>query len=204
MSGSAHRRIGVLGGTFDPMHNAHTAIATEVKRALDLDLVLFVPTGEPWQKEHYSNAEDRFMMTVLGTGGVPGFAVSRIEIDRRGPTYTLDTMVSLTAFYGEGTDLFFIVGADAAAQLGTWKKVEELGAYCEVVTIARPGFAHSDIITKPGWPALRPVTAPLMDISATDIRERVRARRPYADLVPAPVARYIEERGLYREGSRSA
>src|SRR5687768_2641792 len=116
---SGLKRLGVLGGTFDPIHIGHLIAATEARRAFRLDRVLFVPAGTPWQKSECSDAEDRFMLTTLAVAEDPAFAVSRIELDRKGPTYTVDTMRDLRSFYGD-VELFFIAGADAVAHLGSW------------------------------------------------------------------------------------
>jgi len=193
----------VLGGTFDPLHVAHLAAATQVADAFRLDRVLFVPTGQPWQKSHYSSAEDRFLMTSLGTTGDPRFACSRIEIDRRGPTYTLDTMRMLRGFHGADTEMFFIAGADAVLQLDTWKGIEVLGEYCEIIAVTRPGFEMGEIEERPGWPRVRAFEMEPMDVSATDIRRRVHERDSVEGLVPAPVMDYIEQRGLYLQGAES-
>ncbi|MEA2497614.1 MAG: nicotinate-nucleotide adenylyltransferase [Actinomycetota bacterium] len=189
----------MLGGTFDPPHIAHLTAAAAVADAFELDRVLFVPTGQPWQKSHYSSAEDRFLMTSLATTGDPRFATSRVEIDRKGPTYTLDTMITLRAFHGADTELFFIAGADAVLQLSTWKGIAELGEYCELIAVTRPGFELKRFETIVGWPRLHTLEMKPMDVSATDIRRRVRERRSVEGLVPEPVLRYIEERGLYLE-----
>lgn len=197
-------RLGVLGGTFDPMHVAHVAAADEVLRALTLDRVIFVPAGRPWQKDRYSDAEDRFMMTSLGAAGHPRFAVSRIEIDRRGPTYTLDTMIALREFYGGPTELFFIAGADAVLQLGTWKGIEKLGGYCEIVAVARRGSDLEGFEAREDRPRVRVVEMEPIDISATDIRKRVREGRSIEGMVAPPVAHYIKERRLYLDSERAS
>ena len=190
-----------MGGTFDPIHIGHLLAASEAWSALHLDQVIFVPAGEPWQKTGYSAAEDRFLMTTLATAGHPAFAVSRLEIDRRGPTYTVDTLQTLRASLG-AVDLFFIGGADAIGQMGTWNRVDELAELAEVVALTRPGHALQAEIP-PGWPKVHALEMPLIGVSATDIRERVRAQRPIDFLVPPPVVAYIERQGLYvgqREG----
>jgi len=192
-------RIGVLGGTFDPLHRGHLEAGRSVKVAFDLDRVLFVPTGQPWQKSHYSPAEDRFLMTSLGIAGEDGFGSSRIEIDRRGPTYTLDTMVALRAFHGEDAQLFFIAGADAVLKLGTWNGIEQLGRYCEIVAVTRTGAELDGFVPGPGWPKLHVHVMEPVDVSATDIRERVRQGGSIAGYVPDAVASYIEQRRLYAE-----
>lgn len=195
-------RLGVMGGTFDPIHVGHLVAASEVAHVMRLDRVMFVPTGQPWQKERYSDPEDRYMMTVLGVTHDSRFVVSRAELDRRGPTYTVDTMGVLSDFHGSGTDLLFIVGADAAMRLDTWNRIEELAELAELVAVTRPGTDLGALEPEPGWPKLNIVEMPGIDISATDIRARVRAGRPIDYLVPPPVTRYIRERGLYLESAR--
>ena len=117
------RRLGVMGGTFDPIHLGHLIIASEALHAFDLDRMVFMPTGHPWQKKARSDPEDRYLMTVLGTSGNPRFAVSRMELARVGPTYTADTMGQLREFHGPDTQLFFVAGADAVLKLGTWERI---------------------------------------------------------------------------------
>jgi nicotinate-nucleotide adenylyltransferase len=204
MPDTAPTRLGVLGGTFDPLHRAHLTVAEVVAARLSLDRVIFVPTGEPWQKEHYSSAEDRFMMATLGVAGDPMLQVSRIEIDRRGPTYTLDTMIALHDFYGSGTEAFFIAGADAVLQLGTWKGIERLGEYCDVIAVTRPGTDLTGFEPQQGWPRILQVEMEPQDVSATDIRRRVRDGLPIDELVPPAVAEYIERRKLYRAAEERA
>lgn len=193
------RRLGVMGGTFDPIHMGHLVIASEALHELDLDRMMFTPTGQPWQKKLYSDSEDRYMMTVLGAGGNPRFTVSRMELDRVGPTYTADTMESLMKLHGPDVELFFVAGADAARRLGTWMGIERLAELAEVVAVTRPGHDLGDFKPEAGWPRVRTMKTPGIDISSTDIRERVREGRPIDYLVPAPVARFIRERGLYME-----
>jgi nicotinate-nucleotide adenylyltransferase len=194
------RRLGVFGGTFDPLHIGHLVAASEVRHALALDQVLFVPTGMPWQKEGRAPAEDRFMMTTLAVADHPGFAVSRAELDRRGPTYTIDTMAELKAFYGGDTELFFIAGSDAVLNLGTWHRVDELGQLCRIAAVKRAGADLSGFQPTPGWPQVIEVDMPRIDVSSTAIRARVAAGRSIDFLVPAPVVRYIAARKLYRGG----
>ena len=197
-------RLGVLGGTFDPLHIGHLAVAANVGAAFELDRILFVPTGQPWQKSRYSSAEDRFLMTNLGTSGDPAFATSRMEIDRRGPTYSLDTMKALKRLHGDDIRLFFIAGADAVLKLHTWNGIEELGRYCELIAVTRSGSDLADLETGEGWPLVHIHEMEPVDISATEIRERARGGRPIEELVPMPVARYIEERGLYLDDMEPA
>ncbi|MFN2595186.1 MAG: nicotinate-nucleotide adenylyltransferase [Actinomycetota bacterium] len=186
-------RLGIMGGTFDPIHIGHLIAASEVARALDLSEVLFVPAGSPWQKSLYSSAEDRLMMTTLAVADHERFSVSRIEIDRRGPTYSADTVARLSDFYGEGAELFFILGSDAAAGLSTWMKLDEFTGKTNVVVVTRPGDPASAV---EGADATF-VPMPLIDVSSTDIRARVREGRPISYLVPPAVESYIRANGLY-------
>lgn len=194
-------RLGVMGGTFDPIHHGHLVAASEVAASFDLDEVVFVPTGQPWQKtdREVSAAEDRYLMTVIATAADRRFSVSRVDVDRSGPTYTLDTLRDLsTAYQGVG-EFYFITGADALAQLLTWHRVDELYALAHFVGVTRPGHSLSDPGLPPGDVSL--VEIPALAISSTDIRQRVAKGRPIDYLVPEGVARYITKRRLYREGS---
>jgi len=189
------RRLGVMGGTFDPIHLGHLVVASQAFHELELDSVMFVPAGQPWQRPEFSPAEDRFVMTSLGAALHPGFTVSRMEIDRRGPTYTADTLEALHGFYGEGLEVFLLLGSDAAAGLPTWNRSDRVIELSTVVVAHRPGHEH--------LPNVRVLHGPELAISASDIRTRVRDGRPIDFLVPAEVARYIAERGLY-QGDREA
>lgn len=191
------QRLGVMGGTFDPIHLGHLIIASEALHVLGLDRIVFMPTGQPWQKRAHSNSEDRYMMTVLGTSGNPRFAVSRMELDRVGPTYTADTMNQLREFHGLDTSMYFIAGADAVLKLGTWERIESLGELAEIVAVTRPGFPLEDLKPEPSWPQIRDMPTPGLDISSTDIRSRVKEGRPIDYLVPSEVVTYIREHGLY-------
>ncbi len=193
------QRIGVMGGTFDPIHHGHLVAASEVASSFNLDEVVFVPTGAPWQKadREVAPAEDRYLMTVIATATNPRFSVSRVDIDRDGPTYTLDTLRDLRAAYPDSEEFFFITGADALAQLLTWRGVEALFALAHFVGVTRPGHTLAD----PGLPTgeVSLVEIPALAISSTDIRERVGSGRPVDYLVPEGVARYVGKRGLYRQ-----
>ena len=195
------RRIGVMGGTFDPIHHGHLVAASEVAASFDLDQVMFVPTGAPWQKAErtVSPAEDRYLMTVIATASDPRFSVSRVDIDRDGPTYTIDTLRDLRAAHADVGEFYFITGADALAQLLSWRDVESLYALAHFVGVTRPGHTLAD----PGLPAgeVTLVEIPALAISSTDIRARVAQGRPINYLVPDGVARYITKRGLYRGDS---
>ncbi|MFE9423387.1 nicotinate-nucleotide adenylyltransferase [Kitasatospora sp. NPDC006697] len=190
------RRLGVMGGTFDPIHHGHLVAASEVASAFHLDEVVFVPTGQPWQKSErkVSPAEDRYLMTVIATAENPQFSVSRIDIDRGGPTYTVDTLRELRAQHPEA-DLFFITGADALAQILTWQDAEELASLAHFIGCTRPGHT----LTDPGLPAggVSLVEVPALAISSTDCRVRVAKGQPVWYLVPDGVVRYIDKRALY-------
>ena len=190
--------MGVMGGTFDPVHNGHLVAASEVASMFSLDEVVFVPTGQPWQKSEREVAptEDRYLMTVIATASNPMFSVSRVDVDRDGPTYTIDTLTDLRQEYGETTALFFITGADALAQILEWHRSEELFELAHFIGVTRPGHHLSD----PGFPEGRVslVEVPALAISSTDCRERVAAGEPIWYLVPDGVVQYISKRRLYR------
>jgi nicotinate-nucleotide adenylyltransferase len=192
------RRIGVMGGTFDPVHNGHLVAASEVAARFTLDEVVFVPTGHPWQKsdDAVSPAEDRYLMTVIATASNPRFSVSRVDINRPGVTYTIDTLHDLRQQYGETAELFFITGADALAQILEWHRSDELFKLAHFVGVTRPGHHLSD----PGLPqgGVSLVEVPALAISSTDCRQRVAAGEPVWYLVPDGVVQYISKRRLYR------
>ncbi len=194
----ARARLGVMGGTFDPIHNGHLVAASEVASRFDLDEVVFVPTGQPWQKSdrEVSPAEDRYLMTVVATASNPRFSVSRTDVDRGGPTYTIDTLTELREQYGAQTELFFITGADALAQILGWRSADELFAMAHFIGVTRPGHSLSDS----GFPdgAVSLVEVPAMAISSTGCRSRVAAGEPVWYLVPDGVVQYIQKRRLYR------
>lgn len=196
-SDGAPGRLGVMGGTFDPIHVGHLVAASEALWRFRLDRVIFVVAGAPWQKSTCSDAEDRYMMTMLGACEHPRFAVSRIELDRRGPTYTADTMASLRSFYGEATKLFFIAGADAALKLGTWVQLDRLATLAEVIAVTRGDIDLAQLEVQPGWPRVHKMEMPAVAISSTQVRARVAAGEPIDYLVPAPVVTYISEHGLF-------
>ena len=192
------RRIGIMGGTFDPIHHGHLVAAIEVASRFLLDEVIFVPTGQPWEKARYevSTAEDRYLMTVIATASNPRFQVSRVDIDRPGPTYTVDTLREMRASYGPKVDLFFITGADALAKILSWKDADQLFDLAHFVGVTRPGFRLSDDHLPAATVSL--VQVPAMAISSTECRERVGAGMPVWYLVPDGVAQYIAKRQLYR------
>ncbi|WP_406093012.1 nicotinate-nucleotide adenylyltransferase [Kitasatospora purpeofusca] len=190
------RRLGVMGGTFDPIHHGHLVAASEVASAFHLDEVIFVPTGQPWQKSdrEVTPAEDRYLMTVIATAENPQFSVSRIDIDREGPTYTVDTLRDLRALHPDA-DLFFITGADALAQILSWRDSEELFSLAHFIGCTRPGHTLTDAGLPVGGVSL--VEVPALAISSTDCRDRVAKGEPVWYLVPDGVVRYIDKRALY-------
>ncbi|WP_434589391.1 nicotinate-nucleotide adenylyltransferase [Streptomyces sp. A5-4] len=196
-TGPGKRRLGVMGGTFDPVHHGHLVAASEVAAQFHLDEVIFVPTGQPWQKSHkqVSPAEDRYLMTVIATASNPQFSVSRIDIDRGGPTYTIDTLRDLRSINGD-SDLFFITGADALSQILTWRDAEELFSLSHFIGVTRPGHDLTDDGLPKGGVSL--VEVPALAISSTDCRARVAQGDPVWYLVPDGVVRYIDKRELYR------
>jgi nicotinate-nucleotide adenylyltransferase len=191
------RRVGVMGGTFDPIHHGHLVAASEVAALYHLDEVVFVPTGEPWQKQgrEVSPAEHRYLMAVIATASNPNFWVSRVDVDRDGPTYTIDTLRDLAAELA-GADLYFITGADALAQILSWKDVDELFGLAHFIGVTRPGYP----LTGDHLPAdaVSLLEVPAMAISSSGCRERVRAGMPVWYLVPDGVVQYINKHHLYR------
>lgn len=195
------RRIGVMGGTFDPIHHGHLVAASEAQAWFDLDEVVFVPTGEPWQKagRNVALAEHRYLMTVVATASNPRFTVSRVDIDRAGATYTIDTLRELSRIY-EADDLYFITGADAMAAILTWRDHKELFELAHFVGCTRPGH-QMDNSTLEGLPTDRItlVEIPALAISSTECRARIAAGEPVWYLVPDGVVQYIAKYQLYRE-----
>jgi nicotinate-nucleotide adenylyltransferase len=191
------RKIGVMGGTFDPVHHGHLVAASEVAHRFNLDEVLFVPTGQPWQKsaKSVSPAEDRYLMTVIATASNPRFGTSRVDIDRGGPTYTADTLRDLAATMPDA-ELFFITGADALSQILSWRKVDELFELAHFVGVTRPGYELGDEHLPEGSVTL--VEVPALAISSTECRRRVSEGRPVWYLVPDGVVQYISKRCLYQ------
>ena len=188
-----------MGGTFDPIHHGHLVAASEVQAWFDLDEVVFVPTGDPWQKSdrRVAPAEHRYLMTVIATASNPRFKVSRVDIDRAGPTYTIDTLRDLKAELPD-TELFFITGADALADIFTWRDTEELFGLAQFVGCTRPGYALDDD-TLGRIPADRVtlIEIPALAISSTDCRERTQRGEPVWYLVPDGVVQYIAKHQLY-------
>ena len=196
--------IGVLGGTFDPIHNGHIIVAEEVRARLNLAEVLFVPAGQPWLKEARPilAAEHRVQMVRLAIAEGPYFKLSTIEIDRAGPSYTVDTITKLQAQLGAGDELFFILGWDNLAQLPQWREPSRLIKMCRLVAVPRPGYLLPDLhpleSTIPGLSRrLILLEEPEIDIDATEIRDRVAQGLPISHLVPGPVDDYIRQHKLY-------
>lgn len=195
MSVTRAPRIGVMGGTFDPIHHGHLVAASEVAQSFDLDEVIFVPTGRPWQKDDVTESEHRYLMTVIATASNPQFTVSRVDIDRAGPTYTIDTLRDLQE-QRPGAELFFITGADAVAQILSWRNHQELWDLAHFVAVSRPGH----VLTTEGLPSdnVSQLEIPALSISSTDCRARVRRGHPVWYLVPDGVVQYIAKHHLYR------
>jgi len=189
-------RLGVMGGTFDPVHHGHLVAASEVQSKFDLDEVIFVPTGQPWQKTErdVSPPEHRYLMTVIATASNPRFTVSRVDIDRPGPTYTIDTLRDLRS-ERDVSELYFITGADALDQIISWKDADELFELAHFIGVTRPGH----VLDRSGLPVDRVslMEIPALAISSTDCRVRVAAGKPVWYLVPDGVVQYISKHRLY-------
>jgi nicotinate-nucleotide adenylyltransferase len=193
-----------MGGTFDPIHNGHLVAASEVASLFDLDEVVFVPSGQPWQKKRTVSAgEERYLMTVIATAANPRFSVSRVDIDRVGHTYTKDTLRELQALNPD-SELYFITGADALASILSWQDLEELFALAKFVGVSRPGYElgseHlADVLDGLPLDALTLVEIPALAISSTDCRLRAEESRPLWYLMPDGVVQYVSKRELYRK-----
>jgi len=190
------RGLGILGGTFDPPHIGHIAAAVEVRSALHLDRVLLMVANDPWQKtgtRPLSEASDRLAMVSAAVRGIEGIEASDLEIDRGGVTYSIDTLQFLRATAPD-QQLFLIVGSDAASNLHTWHRYEELQDLATLVIVDRDG--DNDAEPPSGWSAVR-VSIPRLDISSSELRDRVRSRRPLAPFLEAAVISEIRARGLY-------
>jgi nicotinate-nucleotide adenylyltransferase len=189
-----------MGGTFDPIHHGHLVAASEVAAWFDLDEVVFVPTGQPYQKSHrsVSPAEHRYLMTVVATASNPRFTVSRVDIDRPGPTYTIDTLADLSRQHPDA-DLYFITGADALTDILAWRSAQEMFALAHFVGCTRPGYAVASA-TLEGMPPDRVtiVEIPALAISSTECRDRTERGEPVWYLVPDGVVQYISKHHLYR------
>ncbi|HEY5501025.1 MAG TPA: nicotinate-nucleotide adenylyltransferase [Candidatus Humimicrobiaceae bacterium] len=202
-------KIGIMGGTFNPVHHGHLVAAGEALSQFNLNRVIFIPSGDPPHKNSSEEriAEHRYLMTVIATSANNNFFVSRIEIDRKGKSYTVDTVRELRKIYGESTDLYFITGADAILEILTWKKTAEIMELCSFIAATRPGYNISRIQdlkerlfkkTKNNTEKIFVMEVPALAISSTDIRQRVREKRPIDYLVPEGVSNYILKHGLYK------
>lgn len=200
-NGRGPYRLGVMGGTFDPIHHGHLVAASEVAARFRLNEVVFVPTGVPWQKRdrRVSQPEDRYLMTVIATASNPRFSVSRVDIDRPGDTFTVDTLKDIRA-QRPADELYFITGADALSKILTWRGVDELFDLAQFIGVSRPGvpLAQHDIEHLPA-DKVTLIEVPALAISSTDCRERVSEGMPIWYLVPDGIVQYIAKRGLYRE-----
>ena len=196
--------IGVFGGTFDPIHNGHLAVAEFALKAARLDCVLLVPTGRPWLRASQPHASpvDRLRMAELAVEGRAGLLVSRVDVDRPGETYTVDTLRDLRREYGDGVDLALILGADSARSLPRWKQAAELPRMSKLVIIGRPGEDWRPESLERGHPAALAdyFEGPMAEVSATEIRRRLAAGEPVSGMMPDAVERYIRDQGLYGVG----
>jgi nicotinate-nucleotide adenylyltransferase len=195
MTDDRRPRVGVMGGTFDPIHHGHLVAASEVAQSFGLDEVIFVPTGQPSYKEVVTPPEHRYLMTVIATASNPQFTVSRVDIDRSKPTYTIDTLNDIRRERPDA-ELFFITGADAVAQILSWRDVGELWDLAHFVAVSRPGH----VLSVSGLPEqhVSLLEVPALSISSTDCRARVRRGFPVWYLVPDGVVQYISKHHLYR------
>jgi nicotinate-nucleotide adenylyltransferase len=198
-------KVGVMGGTFDPPHKGHLAVAREARSRLDLSCVIFVPAGQPWLKSEMSvtPAAERFEMVRLAISPYPYFKISSAEVERLGPSYTVDTLAELKADLGSGDELFFLMGWDSLAQLPKWRQAGEIIRLTRLVAVPRPGYSRPDIEAMerevPGITGrVCFLDIPQMDVSATEIRQRIARGESIGDLVGGPVAEYIKAHGLYR------
>ena len=202
-------RVGIMGGSFDPIHLGHLVAASEVAHRFDLDEVVFSPTGEAYHKpaDARASAEVRYLMTVVATAADPRFRVTRVDIDRPGPTYTVDTLRDLRAKAAAARpdvdiEWFFITGADALAEILQWRDADEIFEHAHLVGVTRPGHSLQD----PGLPHAQVslLEIPALSISSTDVRARVRDGAPIRYLVPSGVANLIAKYGLYGSGPTSS
>ena len=198
LPGTMAERIGVFGGTFDPVHVAHVVSAVEARRALSLDRVVLVPAGDPWQKRGSvaAPAADRLAMVEAAVEGIAGLEVSALEVRRDGPSYTYETLEGMA---GPGRALFLIVGADVAATMSSWVGIERLPTLATLVVVDRGPAPEGVLPEQPGWDCVR-VSIPRLDVSSTDLRSRASRGWPLDGLVPPGAVRVITERGLYRAG----
>jgi nicotinate-nucleotide adenylyltransferase len=205
----SHKKIGIMGGTFNPIHHGHLVTAQEALSQFKLDMVIFIPTGNPPHKieNEVASAEDRYIMTVIATSSNSNFFVSRMEIDRKGKSYTIDTVRQLKKIYGSSSLLYFITGADAILEILTWKNTDEIVSLCKFIAATRPGYNLSRIEdlrkrlfsnTEAADNKIYIMEIPALSISSTDIRNRVKHNRPIDYLLPEGVSNYILKHGLYK------
>lgn len=197
------QRLGIMGGTFDPIHYGHLLMAEEARQAFALDDVVFVPNGRPAHKKAYlvSSPEERYAMTLLATGSNPCFSASRIEIERPGPSYTIDTLREFRQMYPELDALYFITGADAVLEILTWHEADKLAQECQFIAVTRPGFVLErlpEIVDASFLDHVHYLPIPRLEISSTGIRRRVLEGRSIKYLTPEPVEAYVRQQGLYR------
>lgn len=197
-------RLGIMGGTFDPIHIGHLACAEQVRDVFGLDGVVFMPAGDPWMKKGkgVTDAEMRYAMVRLAVADNPHFDASRLEIDRAGETYTVDTLRALRAHYPENVELYFISGADAVFNILKWRDSDEIGKLARLVVVTRPGYILNDarrkyMRTHASILHMSSIEVTALSISSTDLREKVKRGRSIRYLVPQPVAEYIEQHNLY-------
>jgi nicotinate-nucleotide adenylyltransferase len=198
VQGQMAQRIGIFGGTFDPVHVGHLVAAVNARHDVGLDRVVLMVANVPWQKagsRRVTPAEDRFAMVKAAVGGVPGVEASRMEIDRGGPSYTADTVSELAGLH-PGAQLYVIVGWDVGTELATWERLDEIRDLASLVVVNRPGTSPPAGLVEEGW-RLEQVSVPNLEISSTDLRARAATGRPLDYLVPAAAVRVIRERGLY-------
>ena len=203
------KRLGLMGGTFDPIHQGHLVTAEAVRTGFNLDKVIFVPSGQPPHKadKKVTPKERRFLMTEMATVTNPYFVVSRVELNRTGYSYSADTVGFFRNLLDEDSELYFITGADAIMEIITWKKLDDLFSRCTLIAATRPGFQHKSMVErlekllKPEYlKKVIPIEVPAMAISSTDIRGRVAMGRSIKYLLPETVEQYIYKQGLYVDG----
>ena len=205
-----NRKIGIMGGTFNPIHYGHLVTAEEALIQFHLERVIFIPTGEPPHKTtgKIASPEDRYLMTVMATASNREFYVSRIEIDKKGKSYTIDTLRELKKIYGKNSELFFITGADAILEILTWKDTGEIIALCKFIAATRPGYNISKMEdlkkrlfnekVEMAEQCLFIMEIPALAISSTDIRNRIKSNRPIKYLLPESVSSYLLKNDLYK------
>jgi nicotinate-nucleotide adenylyltransferase len=188
-------RLGIMGGTFDPIHLGHLFAAEAVAKNFKLDSIIFIPAGDPWQKATYASAQHRLAMTKLAIQDHSSFQISTIEIDRAGPTYTIDTLQELHNLYPDA-ELFFITGADSLSGIGSWKQVEKLWPLATFIGVSRPGHT----LKAPNFPgaSLELLEISALEVSSTEIRAKVNSGESLDGLVPEKVSEYIKEQNLYQ------